>query len=68
MHGGLPDKSAGKAMKKIRYIGPYPSVWVPVLGKQVSQGEAIAVPPDVAQSLAEQSDNWQLIRRKAREE
>lgn len=50
---------------KVRYAGPFANgVDVPVLGRHVSQGEAVEVPLDVAALLTLQAD-WNAVGKSA---
>jgi hypothetical protein len=51
------------ATKQVRYIGPYAEgVVVPALDRHVPRGEAIEVEDDLADNLAEQVENWEIVK------
>lgn len=50
-------------MRQVRYIGPYAGgVVVPALDRHVPHGEPIEVEDELADSLAEQGDNWEIVK------
>lgn len=51
-------------MKKIRYIGPSEEVWLPATGQLVKKNHQVEIEDDeLAKSLLEQPDNWELVKK-----
>lgn len=50
-------------MKQVRYIGPYAEgVIVPALDRHVPRDEPVEVEDELADSLAEQGENWEIVK------
>lgn len=58
-------------MPRIRYVGPFAETEIPALRVVVQSGQEFDAPDPIADSLAEQSDNFERVEtaaeRKARE-
>lgn len=47
---------------KVRYIGPHDQVTIPLAGVEaLNRGETFTVPPELADALLEQPDNYQAV-------
>ncbi len=54
-------QSKPKKARPVTYIGSYPRVHIPELGRQdrwVGQGETVELPGDLVDRLIEQAGNW----------
>jgi hypothetical protein len=47
---------------RITYVGSYDEVEVPSVGVVCKRGATVEVPDSLADSLLEQSDNWQPVK------
>lgn len=51
-------------MKKIRYVGPFDQIQIAATGQVVEQNHQVEIEDDeLAKSLLEQTDNWELVKK-----